>query len=87
MEKPPLEVTVASGVQQLACHLVWQKPEPQAADSQRGRRFQARRSRQPSLLHRLGGAECLHLRLRLRLRAAPLGAEPQEEEETCEAKD
>lgn len=71
--KASLEGAVASGGQHLACHLLWEKLGPRAAGRQKGWRLWARRSR---LQHGLGGAERLHLRLHLRLRAAPLGAEP-----------
>lgn len=81
--KASLEGAVASGGQHLACHLLWEKLGPRAAGRQKGWRLWARRSR---LQHGLGGAERLHLRLHLRLRVAPLGAEPQEEEETCRRK-
>lgn len=57
--------------------------ESQAEGSRRSRGCWTRR---PRLLRSLGGAERLHFCLHLCLGAAPVGAEPQEEEETCRQK-
>lgn len=81
--KASLEAAVASGVQQLASSLLWGRRESQAEGSRRSRGCWTRR---PRLLRSLGGAERLHFCLHLCLGAAPVGAEPQEEEETCRQK-